>query len=67
MPKKQTRETSDAELNATGDSSHPFDEWLRVARIDRIGELSDAMTKVREAESTSEEACEEAKDQAEHD
>jgi hypothetical protein len=26
-------------------SSHPFDEWLRVARIDRISELSDAMTK----------------------
>ena len=49
------------------DSSHPFDEWLRVARIDRISELSDAMTKVREAESTSEEACEEAKDQAEQD
>ena len=48
-------------------SSHPFDEWLRVARIDRISELSDAMTKVREAESTSEEACEEAKDQTEHD
>ena len=30
------------------DSIHPFDEWFRVARIDRISELSDAMTKVRE-------------------
>jgi hypothetical protein len=49
------------------DSSHPIDEWLRVARIDRTSELSDAMTKVREAESTSEEACEKAKDQTEHD
>jgi hypothetical protein len=49
------------------DSSHPFDEWLRVPRIDRISELSDAITKVREAESTSEEACEEAKDQTEHE
>ena len=49
------------------ESSHPFDEWLRVARIDRISELSDAMTKVREAESTSEEACEEAKDQTERE
>jgi len=89
-PKNQTRETIEAELNATEtdrlidlcdevkrdayevealfrDSSHPCDEWLRAARIDRISELSDAMTKVREAESTSEEACEEAKDQTEHE